>query len=66
MGYILVLYVFTLQGWVQADIEKFPPHYFQTKRECEYAADYWNSTMSRSAGEVLGANMAECKRWRVG
>ena len=61
MTYVLILFMYTSTGWIQADPELFPPHHFNSIEECEFAADYWNNNISQNALEYLGTNLAECQ-----
>lgn len=60
MSYILVLFLWTADGWIPADDILFPPLTHETMAECEYAAAYWNKWFANSASASIGTNVAYC------
>ena len=60
MSYILVLFLWTADGWIAADENLFPPLPHETIAECEYAAAFWNKWFANSANQTIGTNVAHC------
>ena len=60
MKYMLVLYILSTSGWIEADQIDFTPQGPYIEDECAYYAANWNRLIAPQAAPDIGINTAVC------